>query len=180
MLAQREYAKETAREKRRTLYLTLPASVGRLMTVPQPEYSMVELVLIHGGERRHIDLPEGEHLLGRSPQADLVVPVPTVSRRHAMLRVKGAPLWVRDLRSAHGTEVDGSSVGEEEVEVSETSVMRIANVRLHRSGSRTDIQAALLDDADLTRLLGDGHARAAPFWRAWVLSRASSYAVCCL
>lgn len=47
-------------------------------------------------------------IIGRSPeQADLVIADQSVSRKHALLRLKGSDLAIEDLDSANGTVVDG-------------------------------------------------------------------------
>jgi hypothetical protein len=47
-------------------------------------------------------------IVGRSPeQADLVIADQSVSRKHALLRLKGSDLAIEDLDSANGTVVDG-------------------------------------------------------------------------
>jgi len=49
--------------------------------------------------------------LGRVQEADLVVPLPTVSARHAALRVgEDGSVTVMDLGSTNGTYVDGNEI----------------------------------------------------------------------
>ena len=51
-------------------------------------------------------------LLGRSAGCDLVVPSPSVSRRHAEVWVDGEALQVRDLGSANGITVNGARISQ--------------------------------------------------------------------
>ena len=61
-----------------------------------------------GGTLR-FDLTPGRRLvLGRGADCDLVVPNPSVSRRHAELEVVGDILQMHDLASANGTSVNGA------------------------------------------------------------------------
>eukprot|EP00891_Asterochloris_glomerata_P008137 jgi/Astpho2/8137/fgenesh1_pg.00120_%23_81_t len=53
-----------------------------------------------------IKLAEGTWQLGRDKPADIVVPVPTVSGRHAQLKVEGSKVQVTDLGSTNGTFVN--------------------------------------------------------------------------
>lgn len=53
---------------------------------------------------------DGSFVCGRSVRCDLIVPHPTISRRHAELRVSGGHVEVRDLRSRNGMFVDGRRV----------------------------------------------------------------------
>ena len=49
--------------------------------------------------------------VGRAPPVDIVIPIPTVSSRHAMLRVSGgSQVQVSDLGSTTGTFVDGKEL----------------------------------------------------------------------
>ena len=55
-----------------------------------------------------IPLPEGLHEVGREQPAELVLPVPTVSARHARLSVSPLSVSVVDLGSTNGTYLDGN------------------------------------------------------------------------
>lgn len=46
--------------------------------------------------------------VGRSPEADLVLPDDTVSRRHAVLRGDRSAIEVEDLGSSNGTSINGN------------------------------------------------------------------------
>ena len=69
------------------------------------------------GRSRKFALAEGDHLVGRSPEASVWLDVPGVSREHARLRIEGASATLEDLGSTNGT-----FVGTERI---------IAAVRLH-------------------------------------------------
>jgi pSer/pThr/pTyr-binding forkhead associated (FHA) protein len=58
-----------------------------------------------------LELKEGTYTLGRSEPADLVIAVPTVSAKHAELKVAGGQVTVTDLNSTNGTFIE-----EEEIE----------------------------------------------------------------
>eukprot|EP01023_Acetabularia_acetabulum_P009434 TRINITY_DN1422_c0_g1_i1.p1 TRINITY_DN1422_c0_g1~~TRINITY_DN1422_c0_g1_i1.p1 ORF type:complete len:168 (-),score=45.14 TRINITY_DN1422_c0_g1_i1:276-779(-) len=53
-----------------------------------------------------IDLVDGKFEVGRQDPADVIIPVPTVSSRHAMLEIKGDKVTVTDLNSTNGTWID--------------------------------------------------------------------------
>jgi hypothetical protein len=65
-------------------------------------------VLSWPGERHEIE--KRRVVLGRSKDADVQVPDPNVSRRHAELRQEGATYWLIDLDSTNGVEVNGRRV----------------------------------------------------------------------
>jgi len=62
-----------------------------------------------------IPLTNGRLVVGRSSRADLFVPDPSVSRRHAELVVSGMNVSVRDLNSRNGTFVDDRRVTDSSV-----------------------------------------------------------------
>jgi hypothetical protein len=85
--------------------------------VPQPTApaSPVELgvqrevaVLTWDGQRHEV--AKRRVVIGRSKDADMQVPDPNVSRRHAELRQEGATYWLVDLDSTNGVEVGGRRV----------------------------------------------------------------------
>ncbi len=58
-----------------------------------------------------LELPEsGTVELGRDEPADLLVPVPTVSGRHALIKVEGDKVTVTDLNSTNGTFLNGEQL----------------------------------------------------------------------
>lgn len=63
-----------------------------------------------GGPLRFHLAPGRRVTLGRSPQCDLVVPDPSVSRRHAEVEHAAGRIHVRDLASANGTALNGQRV----------------------------------------------------------------------
>ena len=53
---------------------------------------------------------DGEFIIGRSHQADIVLQSDNVSRRHARLFLAGEALQVEDLGSTNGTMVNGTAI----------------------------------------------------------------------
>src|SRR5690349_14125823 len=53
------------------------------------------------------DLPEGETMLGRADENDIVLSGDLVSRRHARIQARGDSLSVEDLGSRNGCRVNG-------------------------------------------------------------------------
>jgi len=86
-------------------------------SAPQPTEaaSPVELgvetevaVLSWDGGRQEVE--KARAVVGRSKDADIQVPDPNVSRRHAELRREGSAYWLVDLDSTNGIEVRGKRV----------------------------------------------------------------------
>ena len=72
----------------------------------QPSTFAVEV----GGEP--VRLEGGANILGRDPQARVVIDAPDVSRHHAQIVVRGDDASIEDLGSKNGTFVEGSRVEE--------------------------------------------------------------------
>jgi hypothetical protein len=90
-------------------------------------------------------LDQGEHVLGRDPNAEIYLDAPKVSRRHALIRIAAAQATIEDLGSKNGTfvgdhRVHGSrSIGDGDV-ITVGSVT--LTVRVLHTPSSTETEAA--------------------------------------
>jgi diguanylate cyclase (GGDEF)-like protein len=102
------------------------------------------LVLYSGADagRRYM-LPEGTLVVGRAPGCELRMDSSAISRRHAELSVQGDQVWLRDLGSANGSQVNDVRV-EGSVRLQDADVVRLADVVLKFYGA--DNLDALLHD----------------------------------
>ena len=71
----------------------------------------------------------GETLIGRTAACDLMINSPTISRRHARIRVVGGRAFLRDTGSTYGTSVNGVPVIDEQ-EVSSGDTLRLGQVEI--------------------------------------------------
>jgi serine phosphatase RsbU (regulator of sigma subunit) len=72
---------------------------------------MATLTVRQGGEiGRAYELGDGESVIGRSPECNVVLDVAAVSRRHAIISLKDDQYWVKDTGSRNGTIVNGQKV----------------------------------------------------------------------
>lgn len=72
---------------------------------------MATLTVIQGGEvGKRFELAEGESVVGRSPDCDVVLDVAAVSRRHAVITCDKGLFFVRDNGSRNGTIVNGQQI----------------------------------------------------------------------
>lgn len=76
-------------------------------------------------------LPIGRNraVVGRSSEADTVVPHDDVSRRHALIYREKGQSWITDLASANGTSVDGTRIDREAVPIQHGSMVTLASHR---------------------------------------------------
>lgn len=81
-----------------------------------------------GTEGRQLAIRPNRAIVGRSPDSDVVVAAPEVSRRHALIYRHDDEAYVRDLASANGTRVDGAQVRRVAVRLQPGSVLSIAGL----------------------------------------------------
>lgn len=111
---------------------------------------MLELEMVINGQLKPLSLEDGEHKVGRAVDNELVLPVSSVSKVHAVLRVLGPHLYVRDLGSTNGTDIDGQPVGRDEIEVPKHATLRFAGVPLWRRIQGDDSTATLSRDDEVS------------------------------
>lgn len=88
-----------------------------------------------GDRELAIPLTEGDHVVGRGADCDLRLEEPSVSRRHARLRVAGEAAEVEDLGSSNGTLLDGRRLdGAEPLQAGQ----RLSLGNLHLTVARAD------------------------------------------
>jgi DNA-binding winged helix-turn-helix (wHTH) protein len=78
---------------------------------PETTDSGMPIFRVRIGERE-IPLPDGEHVVGRAPDATVCIDSPKVSRHHARILVNGDRALVEDTGSKNGTYLDGGRVAE--------------------------------------------------------------------
>ena len=105
---------------------------------------MFALAYVDGGMPHVHVLRVGETLIGRTPACDLIINAPSVSRRHARLRVVGGRVFVRDADSTQGTVVNGVPIIEEQEIASGDTSLRSVRITAPRSnvGERAAVWAA--------------------------------------
>lgn len=108
---------------------------------------MLNLEITWEGEAHRFALEDGEHAVGRSSENAVQVAMARVSKRHAMLRVSGDNLSVKDLGSRNGTELNGTPVGDAWSEVPPGALVSFAGALMRRASPvSTSAQQLLGDD----------------------------------
>ena len=106
---------------------------------------MFALAYVDGGMPFVHVLRVGETLIGRRPACDLIINTPTVSRRHARVRVVGSRVFVRDAGSTYGTTVNGVAVVDEQ-EIASGDILAVGQVEI-----------TLIQDLPEHELLSESH-----------------------
>ncbi len=91
-----------------------PAAATRLLT-QGPHTMLLPAYVVEmewRGQRTRQALPPGDNVVGRTPEAEVVLPAEddAVSRRHARLLHRGDRLILEDLGSTNGTRVNGQRI----------------------------------------------------------------------
>ena len=106
---------DTAREPRfiRTVHGFGYAFSGAARDLSTPRLtSLDKAIYCASWQGEKVLLGEGDHLIGRSPECRIWLRSPTVSRRHARLRITAGAAVLEDLGSMNGTVVKGQPVKE--------------------------------------------------------------------
>jgi len=107
----------------RTVHNTGYAFARELSAAP----SAVVHLLIFGN--REFALSEGQNVIGRDDAAGIVLPSKSVSRRHAIITVRGDTATVVDLASKNGTFIDTKRLAEE-TPLADGNVIRFGAVKV--------------------------------------------------
>lgn len=81
------------------------------------------------GQGTNIEIGANRVVVGRSTEADVVLPYDNVSRKHALIWRADGRSWIRDLGSSNGTRVDGDEVGDRPLPLHDGAVLSFAGHR---------------------------------------------------
>ncbi len=137
-------------------------TVGRSKRVSE----RARLLVVEEGSSVSLDLPSvGVLVIGRSPEADLVLTDHAASRRHAEIRTHAGHVIVHDLGSHNGTRVNGEPLTGSRALVANDVIAIGEVVMVIYGGADEPPVRAVLDVAQLRRRLGDEVERAIEFER---------------
>ena len=103
--------------------------------VGSPSGSSLSLVARSGPDAgKSFLLASAQNLIGRDSSAQVVLSDPTVSRRHAMLRVDAERTSISDLGSQSGTQVDGEIITGVQISVGDRVVVGQSEFTLMKPG----------------------------------------------
>ncbi|TVQ79581.1 MAG: FHA domain-containing protein [Phycisphaeraceae bacterium] len=107
------------------------------------------LIFFRPGEKKKVDLKPGRFIIGRHSDAQIRVPLPSVSRRHCELRFDGAHLMLRDLGSSNGTYCNNERVDERLLQPGDLVGIGGCRVGVQVNG-QPDIPEPHFEEPDLT------------------------------
>lgn len=109
---------------------TLPP--GRLVSTPKPASGQVILLLYHQAGVEVVPLEPGRQIVvGRASPADVVVKNPRLSREHARFWIMDGDVWVEDLKSKNGTQVNNRAVTRQMLAIGDRASMPGVTAMLH-------------------------------------------------
>ncbi len=94
---------------------------------------MFTLVYVRDGEARRHPLSTGDTVVGRAAVCDLAIDDPSISRRHARIRVHGDHCVITDLGGRNGTFVNGEHVSEAQLAEGDTIVLGRFKLQIERT-----------------------------------------------
>jgi hypothetical protein len=107
---------------------------------------MTNLEIVWEGENHRFALEDGEHSVGRSRENAVQIAMARVSKRHAAVRIEGDRVFVRDLGSRNGTELNGKPIGDEWTEVPAGALVSFAGALMRRASGVSTAAHQLLGD----------------------------------
>ena len=112
-------------------------------------------LLFISGKYKTAEFPlpgEGELLVGRSADLDLVLSEEMVSRKHAKMTIQGSSFTLTDLGSTNGTYVNGEKIRRHELSVGDRVLLGTSIIRVIDADEMT-IDESIREDADAVRKL---------------------------
>jgi PAS domain-containing protein len=78
---------------------------------------MFKLVAVGGQIRgQEFELKEGENIVGRASESDVVLTIDGVSKRHMKISVSGDSAYIEDLGSSNGTFINGKTITKQSIQ----------------------------------------------------------------
>ena len=99
---------------------------------------LVELCARVGAREIRHSLDGRACLIGSSAECDLCLPDPTVSRRHAMVRIDDGALVIEDLGSSNGSYINGKRVLRGEAKVGDELAFDVLRFRVAGSAVQAE------------------------------------------
>jgi FHA domain len=112
----------------------IPAPVVRKTVVMADSHKaplMGWVVILDGNDRgRDFRIRDGQNSLGSDPSCNIVISHPTISGKHASLRVQEGKFFLTDLDSTNGTYLNGEEKRIAREEIKDNDLIRLGEVTL--------------------------------------------------
>jgi len=91
----------------------------------------IRIILFQGEEKLSVVLEDGKYVVGRDDRAEIIIPNPTVSTRHAEIAVNGDEVTVSDLGSSNGSFINGTRLeGSTAIRISPSDDIQFGSARV--------------------------------------------------
>jgi adenylate cyclase len=99
-----------------------------------------KVTFMDGAMPRAHQLKEGETIIGRAPTCDLVITAPLMSRHHAVVRVDGKRVFLKDAGSTYGTTFKSAKLtAEQEIKPGESFTLGPVTLTLDREVHENEV-----------------------------------------
>lgn len=136
----------------------LPATTLQTDSLPEngPDRTEPYLIVVSGNDRgKHYNLYRQQTVLGRDPQADIVMTDPKMSRRHGLFTVFPDGILLEDLNSSNGTFVGGLRIASHKLDSRDR--IRIGDTQMrvdYKKPGEAEADQALYQAANTDALTG--------------------------
>lgn len=110
------------------------------------------------GSRKDIPLRKGRYVIGRSAQATLRIPLPSVSRQHCEIVCDGESVTIKDLGSSNGTYCNDEKVDEGPLRAGDVLGVGPCRFTLQVDGQPANVQPVTTTEPDLSETPPAGEA----------------------
>jgi pSer/pThr/pTyr-binding forkhead associated (FHA) protein len=116
----------------------VPAEISAQSETPADDHGPYLLGIGGGVAERRYPLTLGQHLVGRAPDVEIHLPEPSVSLRHAEIDVRADGVFVTNLISTNGVQVNGKDVSIQRLEPGDQLQLGRALLEYRRPELTTD------------------------------------------
>ena len=132
------------------------------MSQPSQTKDIKLVVFRPDGTRKDIPLRNGRYVIGRSANATLRIPLPSVSREHCEIVCDGETVRIKDLNSSNGTYCNDERVDDAPLNAGDVIAIGPCRFTLQIDGEPADIQPVTTTEPDLSETPPAGEPAARP------------------
>lgn len=120
------------------------------MSQPSQTKDIKLVVFRPDGTRKDIPLKKGRYVIGRSANASLRIPLPSVSREHCEISCDGETVRIKDMHSSNGTFRNDERIEDTALDAGDVIGIGPCRFTLQIDGQPSDIQPVTTTEPDLS------------------------------